>query len=238
MATRKKEAAFIAFLLCTAISAYASPTINQRNNTAIIDFFTAAASWPVIDFYEEPEAVVNPDGIMPNMSREFQISSARFWPTPKLVQGNIKPLPAGPGAVLMAICGFACVSLVRDRRWWLSVLVGLLCLGRGALCAAAQSSVHVRGGQSVGKAAGLRDLADTFRLTTRQPYTLSRLNRMSPGKRALCAYKNTNTPQHFILPQKYTPIEARSLKQEALFVCFAPGLISESPSRGPPLSTI
>lgn len=39
---------------------------------------------------------------------------------------NAKTLPAVPGAVFMAIIGFMCVSLVRDRRVWLSVCVGII----------------------------------------------------------------------------------------------------------------
>ena len=43
--------------------------------------------------------------------------------------GQIKTLPAIPGTVLMVLCGFLCVSLVRDNRTWLRVAGGLLWVG-------------------------------------------------------------------------------------------------------------
>jgi len=55
-----------------------------------------------------------------------------------------KSLPAVPGALLMAVVGFVCVSVVRDRRTWLAVVTCLLWAGqsgfsllpRVALCVA------------------------------------------------------------------------------------------------------
>jgi len=39
-------------------------------------------------------------------------------------------LPAVPAAISMTLCGFLCVSFVRDRRTWLAVACGLLWLGQ------------------------------------------------------------------------------------------------------------
>jgi hypothetical protein len=49
-----------------------------------------------------------------------------FVPSPPV---QAKALPAVPGAIMMALVGFFCVSLVRDRRVWLTALATLLWAG-------------------------------------------------------------------------------------------------------------
>ncbi len=44
-------------------------------------------------------------------------------------------LPAVPGALLMVVTGFVCVSLVRDSRFWLAAAAGMLGLGHAGLSA-------------------------------------------------------------------------------------------------------
>ena len=48
------------------------------------------------------------------------------------------PLPAVPAAISMTLCGFLCVSFVRDRRAWLAVACGLLWLGQAGIQAVPQ----------------------------------------------------------------------------------------------------
>ncbi|TKJ38245.1 MAG: hypothetical protein CEE38_05660 [Planctomycetes bacterium B3_Pla] len=43
---------------------------------------------------------------------------------------DTKSLPPVPGALLMALVGFLCVTLVRDRRFWLAGLLGMLWAGQ------------------------------------------------------------------------------------------------------------
>jgi hypothetical protein len=44
-----------------------------------------------------------------------------------------KSLPAVPGALLMALAGFLCVSLVRDRRIWLTTILWIAHVGLATL---------------------------------------------------------------------------------------------------------
>jgi len=46
------------------------------------------------------------------------------------VDANIKSLPAAPGAVIMGIIGFLIVTLVRDRKFWMTVFVGIIVIGQ------------------------------------------------------------------------------------------------------------
>ena len=43
---------------------------------------------------------------------------------------DAKQLPPVPSAVFMVLMGFLCISLVKDRKIWLAVCVGILCVGQ------------------------------------------------------------------------------------------------------------
>jgi len=49
------------------------------------------------------------------------------------IPNGAKSLPAVPAALLMVLTGFACVSLVRDRRLWIAALAGLLWAGQAGV---------------------------------------------------------------------------------------------------------
>lgn len=53
-----------------------------------------------------------------------------------------KTLPAVPGALLMGLTGFLCVSLVKDRRFWLAALTGLLWVGQTGIQAVPQLALR------------------------------------------------------------------------------------------------
>ncbi len=46
---------------------------------------------------------------------------------------HYKSMPAGPKALLMVVASFVCISLVRDRRFWINALIGLLWAGQTGL---------------------------------------------------------------------------------------------------------
>jgi len=46
---------------------------------------------------------------------------------------GVKNLPAVPGAILMVVVGFLCVSLVRDRKVWLSVVLVAVVLSQAGI---------------------------------------------------------------------------------------------------------
>ncbi len=47
-------------------------------------------------------------------------------------------LPAVPAAISMTLCGFLCVSFVRDRRAWFAIACGILWLGQAGIQAVPQ----------------------------------------------------------------------------------------------------
>jgi hypothetical protein len=75
-----------------------------------------------------------------NLGREFL-----HTPPPSSTSLNyaVKSLPAVPGALFMVLTGFLCVSLVKDRRVWLTVLAGLLWAGHVGVQALPQLVLHL-----------------------------------------------------------------------------------------------
>ena len=54
-----------------------------------------------------------------------------------------KTLPAAPTAILLVIVGFTCISLVRDRKIWLTVLNCILWAGCAGACFVPQLAQHL-----------------------------------------------------------------------------------------------
>lgn len=56
---------------------------------------------------------------------------------------DAKSLPHVPGALFMALVGFGCVSLVKDRQVWMAVLAGLLWVSQAGFTALPQLVSHL-----------------------------------------------------------------------------------------------
>lgn len=52
-------------------------------------------------------------------------------------------LPAAPAAIVLAVAGVLCVSLVRDRKLWLAAFSAVLCLSQAGLTALPQLAHHL-----------------------------------------------------------------------------------------------
>lgn len=63
--------------------------------------------------------------------------------------GSPKNLPAVPGALLMAVMGFACVTAVKDRKVWLALAAGLLWVSQSGLYALPRCISHIHSNKVV-----------------------------------------------------------------------------------------
>jgi hypothetical protein len=79
-----------------------------------------------------------------------------------------KILPPIPAALFMVLTGFLCVSLVKDRKVWLAVLVGLLWAGQAGFHVIPQLAAHISKKniqrKSYFNAAALHQLEESCRL--------------------------------------------------------------------------
>jgi len=126
------------FLVLTAASA--TPTVSK---CSVADCAMCAGSDVHISTVPEVPQIAGPsDSHLARAAAEFLKPPPAFTGSPALPVGA-RSLPAVPGALLMALTGFLCVSLVKDRKVWLAALAGLLWLGQAGIQAVPQLALRL-----------------------------------------------------------------------------------------------
>ncbi len=128
----------LSLVVATAISA--APTMSDCNK-----HFVAAAVSPASDVHvtyipETSQITVPSNSHLAAIGKEILKPPADFTDSPPL---GAKSLPPVPAALFMVLTGFLCVSLVKDRKVWLAVLVGLLWAGQAGFHAIPQLAAHI-----------------------------------------------------------------------------------------------
>jgi hypothetical protein len=119
---RNKSLFIVISLLATTVAS-AAPTIATDNTIAPIvqtELDTPAVIVPAEEVFEH----INDK--LANLGAEFLQPPRSFAVLGNIQDNDVKPLPAVPAALFMVLCGFLCVSLVKDRKIWLAALAGLL----------------------------------------------------------------------------------------------------------------
>jgi len=142
---KKLYLSFIAALLLTAVAG-AGPTFNLQGER----LFTAAEAGRSQNppSFDQPEPCRYTDIVLSEMGNRIWQPSDCITSAAYSEQGPITTLPALPGAALMSLAGFLCVSLVKDRRGWLSVFVGLFLLTHAGIKIIPQLTAKILGGKS------------------------------------------------------------------------------------------
>jgi len=133
-------------------------------------------------------------------------------------ESRIRSLPAVPASILMVVFGFACVSLVRDRKVWLAALAGILWAG--------YTGVYV-----------VRPLV--LRLCPRAyngHYFADVAGRFSPSDTVLQTRNNLIMPQLAMTRLLSYLIQTTSclIPTTGWFICLIPAFIFQILPRGPP----
>ncbi len=119
----------VLFVLSVTAIAVGAPTLSDRDGSAVARVVSSQqvenAGFrhripPITGLVKSPFAAV---------AAEFHKPSVRYSGSPAAVI-DAKSLPPVPKAVLMVLVGFLCITLVRDRRFWLAGLLGLLWAGQ------------------------------------------------------------------------------------------------------------
>lgn len=125
-------------LLFAVSTANASPTVAHQDAilfTSLRPAYTSASISRTIS-----NNIVEPDNAeLANLGAEFLQPPA----SSATLSNSVKPLPAIPATMLMVLTGFICISLVRDRRVWLSALAGLLYIGQAGVHAIPELAMHL-----------------------------------------------------------------------------------------------
>lgn len=135
-------------LFFTATCANSAPRSGDSNINFVLSAFSTSSC--VYTFYR-PEissftGLYNPH--LAAIATEFHKPPVSFVGSPP--QANrIKLLPPIPGTLLMVLVGFLCVSLVKDRRFWLTKLTGLLWAGQAGFIVLPQLASHLVGKKQI-----------------------------------------------------------------------------------------
>lgn len=129
----------LSFLILTA--ANAAPTVSNRNSNFVVSAVSPTdAHIPLVA--DVTHTIESGNSHLAGVAAEFLKPPAAFTDSPALPVGA-KSLPAVPGALLMVLTGFLCVSLVKDRKVWLAALAGLLWVGQAGIQAVPQLALRL-----------------------------------------------------------------------------------------------
>jgi len=139
----KRSSSLIILLSMLMLSvASAAPTVSNYSGNVVVSAVspTSDAHIPIVADVTNTTESDNP---------HLAAAAAEFLkPPPAFTNSQAPPvgaksLPAVPGALLMVLTGFLCVSLVKDRKVWLAALAGLLWLGQAGIQAVPQLALRL-----------------------------------------------------------------------------------------------
>src|SRR3989304_989211 len=129
LSSKRIKGLIITLSLLIVTTANGAPTLSDSNGK-----FAACSLSPISD--GTPLSVQGKNPCTESYNSYLAGIAVEFFKPPISFKGSpssstrVKPLPPIPGALLMAITGFLCVSFVKDRKLWLAALAGLLWLGQ------------------------------------------------------------------------------------------------------------
>jgi len=130
----------LSLLVASAVSAV--PTVSDYNRDVAAPTLSLISDASHIESYEINQIGEPSNSQLASVAAEFLKPPVDSKSPASLSQP--KPLPPVPGAIFLGLAGFLCVSLVRDRRVWLTALAGLLWLGQTGFAALPQLASHIR----------------------------------------------------------------------------------------------
>ena len=137
---RKGLLVSLSLLVASAVSA--APTVSDYNRDVAAPALSLISDTPHIESYEINQIGEPTNSHLASVAAEFLRPPVDSKSPASLSQP--KPLPPVPGAIFLCLAGFLCVSLVRDRRVWLTALAGLLWFGQTGFAALPQLASHIR----------------------------------------------------------------------------------------------
>jgi hypothetical protein len=218
--------------------ANAAPTVSNYSSNLVVTAVSPGsdAHIPVVADITITTESGNPH--LAKVAAEFLKPPAAFTDSQALPIGA-KSLPAVPGALLMVLTGFLCVSLVKDRKVWLAALAGLLWLGQAGIHAVPQLALRL---------SHRNHTEQQFDAELTYPYYLENSKRLRSDiegtKYIGLLHHLAGIPRDTIsflslsavIPERYSLnslLNCLTLRVEQ-FICFSPAFIFENLARGPP----
>ena len=246
MQLQTKNLMWVTVVLLAVAVTDAAPTIGRSG----MDI-----SWSVVS--------LNSDNHVPDVTHAVQIinfrdcplaaSAADFLNPPTdfaspagPLSANAKTLPAVPGAILMVLAGFLCISVVRDRRVWMAAAAGLLWAGQVSLRAIPQLTLHLGPRTHHGQNACAGPSYHYVSGCSRPHHDVGDTKHVGLLRRLADIAVGQVMPRHgqanMAAPLWATLTEQDRLNTSAIclasrareFICFSPAFIFDNLARGPP----
>jgi hypothetical protein len=130
----------VLLLLVMATSVKAGPTMSNFNESFVAGVVSPTSESHIF-FVRETIQITEPSNShLANIGVELLRPPADFTNSPPVGAQSLPPVPA---ALFMVLTGFLCVSLVKDRRFWLGSLAGLLWAGQTGIQAIPKLAAHI-----------------------------------------------------------------------------------------------
>ncbi|MHC4461060.1 MAG: hypothetical protein ACYS6W_18235 [Planctomycetota bacterium] len=222
-------------------AANATPTVSNYSSNFVVSAVSPTSDVHVPIVADVINTTESGNSHLAEVAAEFLKPPAAFTGSQALPVGA-KSLPAVPGALLMVLTGFLCVSLVKDRKVWLAALAGLLWLGQAGIQAVPQLALRL---------SHRNHIEQQFSAELTYPYYLENSNRLrsdTEGTQYIgLLHHLAGIPQDTlsflslsaIIPEQYSLnslLNCLTLKIEQ-FTYFSPAFIFENLPRGPPKLT-
>jgi len=133
-------AVLLPLLVVTVVSA--APTVNNCSSNLVASAVSPSSDAHIPVVADIAHNIESGNSHLATAAAEFLKPPPAFTGSPALPIGA-KSLPPVPGALLMVLTGFLCVSLVKDRRFWLAALAGFLWLGQTGIQAVPQLALRL-----------------------------------------------------------------------------------------------
>lgn len=226
----------LSLFILTAASA--TPTVSKCNSNFVVSAVSPGSESHIPIVADVTHTIASDDSCLAGVAAEFLKPPPAFTGSPAPPVGA-KSLPAVPGALLMALTGFICVSLVKDRKVWLAALAGLLWLGQAGIQAVPQLALRL---------SHRNHTEQQFSTELTHPYYLENSNRLRSDIEGtqyigllhhlagIPLDTNSFPSPSAIISERYSLnslLNCLTLRVEQ-FIYFSPAFIFENLPRGPP----
>jgi hypothetical protein len=136
-------------LLAITVSTSAAPTSSNCDRLLLVGTASPALESAIPSAPDTIQFTRTCDSPFISVSKEFLKPPIAFTNSGTALSNCGKSLPAGPAAFLLALTGFFCVTLVKDRKAWLAALAALLYVGQVGIDAVPKLMLHIYSKQQI-----------------------------------------------------------------------------------------
>ena len=237
----------VLLLLLVMTTAKAAPTIGNQNGNFVAPA-VSPASYPHISVVADVT-----DTIESGDSHLAQLAVELLSPPDSYIDSSTpKSLPPVPGALLMVLTGFLCVSLVKDHKLWLTAVAGLFWVGQSGIHAVPHLAMRL-GHRMNNHRQVAAQLMYPYDLENARPRSdiegtqyiglLHHLAGIPRGKMPFLYNQHSRHTEDEVRARQCALVEVSSriipvikclTVKARQFVCFTPAFIFENMPRGPP----